>query len=109
MPRTLQADSKCCVLMAARACSLRLGSEFAGCVIWYILSMSIASLSLQRSNTSRLGLSNSNGILPSMSPPLVNGIIDGPSPHVPYDAAGAPPPSAATSDAQWIRLCTAAP
>ncbi|PTB46914.1 hypothetical protein M441DRAFT_42655 [Trichoderma asperellum CBS 433.97] len=37
------------------------------------------------------------------------GATHGPSPHVPYDAAGAPPPSAATSEAQWIRLCTAAP
>ncbi|UKZ62946.1 uncharacterized protein TrAtP1_004176 [Trichoderma atroviride] len=35
--------------------------------------------------------------------------MDGPSPHVPYDAAGAPPPSAATSEAQWTPACTAAP
>lgn len=32
---------------------------------------------------------------------LVNGTMDGPSPHVPQDAAGSPPPSAATSEAQW--------
>ncbi|RFU72710.1 hypothetical protein TARUN_9549 [Trichoderma arundinaceum] len=61
---------------------------------------------VQRCTTSRLEPSTS---IPVQDWRLVNGTMDGSSPHVPYDAAGIPPPSAATSEAQWIRLCIAAP
>ncbi|KAK1250409.1 hypothetical protein MKX08_010412 [Trichoderma sp. CBMAI-0020] len=69
---------------------------------------------LSNFTTSQLGLPNRNGTLPSTSPPLVNGTMDGPSPHVPYDAAGAPPPSAATvgreaGELPSPRFCASAP